>query len=446
MRLLRTCTGPHQNLELLTFNRGIPNYAILSHVWNEDEVVFEHIQDGTAREHAESYHKITNAIQQAAADGHEYIWIDSCCIDKSSSAELQEAINSMYAWYQQAEICYAILEDVPGLNSPNFASRFQQSKWFTRGWTLQELLAPRYLRLFGHSCGQTKAWTLLGSRDELCLLLSLSTSIDEQYLSGDRGVHEASVVERMSWAAKRITTREEDVAYSLLGLFSVNMPMLYGEGPKAFMRLQEEIMKVSDDQSIFAWTQSQTADNARCNFEAINHDLQIGELRPNGGSLGLDSEASFEPCARYGLLADSPAAFLHSGEVTPLRDFENNQAPYQMTNRGLSVSLNLTPLSQHPAESRFVADINCHLGRYWGDYNCDIDVNTIPIGIYLLKLRPQSNLYARLRCDRLVTLERYMPHNAELTKLYVRQNNAKPPDSFCLSPSWSWRPDAIGNN
>jgi hypothetical protein len=199
MRLLRT--GPyeegHEKLELIeVFGQDAPKYAILSHTWGRDEVTLDHVLSGTAREH-EAYDKVINAIQEAASDGLEYIWIDSCCIDKSSSAELSESINSMYAWYERSEICYAILEDVPGILAVDFRAKFKSSRWFTRGWTLQELLAPKRVLLFGRSvCG---GWTPpLGDRTTLAKSISEITSIEVDYLTGLKSVYRASIAKRMS--------------------------------------------------------------------------------------------------------------------------------------------------------------------------------------------------------------------------------------------------------
>jgi hypothetical protein len=252
MRLLRTDIdgSGHEKLELIEeFGRDIPDYAILSHTWGGDEVLYEHVRDGSAHKH-EAYSKVISAVRQAASDGFLFIWIDSCCIDKSSSAELSEALNSMYAWYQSAGTCYSFLEDVPEKSSKDFRSRFAESRWFTRGWTLQEFLAPFHTDFFGMD--QNGSWTRLGDCVALQRQISEITSIEVEYLSGLKDVHEASIAKRMSWAAGRETKREEDLAYCLLGLFSINMPMLYGEGARAFLRLQEEIIKRSDDQSIFA--------------------------------------------------------------------------------------------------------------------------------------------------------------------------------------------------
>jgi hypothetical protein len=234
------------------FGQDTTEYTILSHTWGRDEVTLDHVPCGTARVYA-AYDKVISAIQEAASDGLEYIWIDSCCIDKSSSAGLSESINPIYASYERSEICYAILEDAPGILSVDFRAKFVSSRWFTRGWTLQELLAPKRVLLYAKTiCG---GWTPpLGDRTTLAKLMSELTSIEIVYLTGLKGVHRASIAKRMSWATTRQTKREDDLAYCLMGLFSVNMSMLYSEGIRAFTRLQEEIMKILDDQSIFAWT------------------------------------------------------------------------------------------------------------------------------------------------------------------------------------------------
>ena len=154
----------------------------------------------------------------------------------------------MYLWYKKSRICYAYLADVPsGVNAEVWESAFAASKWFTRGWTLQELIAPSDLHFFSND------WVDVGTKETRQTIITEITGIDVEILSGMRDPEYASVARRMSWASDRATTKVEDVAYSLMGLFDVNMPMLYGEVAKAFSRLQEEIMKQSDDQSLFAW-------------------------------------------------------------------------------------------------------------------------------------------------------------------------------------------------
>ncbi|KAH9213242.1 heterokaryon incompatibility protein-domain-containing protein, partial [Leptodontidium sp. 2 PMI_412] len=241
MRLLDTTT-----LELHEFfGSDIPYYAILSHRWEDDEVTFQDLVNGIGPSR-KGYLKVQGCCRKAARDGWRYAWVDSCCIDKSSSAELSEAINSMFQWYRGSQVCYAFLSDVPeGLTIKKHhkkRSKFRKSKWWTRGWTLQELLAPR--KVVFYDCG----WGEIGTRGYLQGLVHSITGIRDL-----DNFMQASIARKMSWASKRKTKRVEDQAYCLLGIFNVNMPPLYGEGQKAFERLQLEILKTSDDESIFAW-------------------------------------------------------------------------------------------------------------------------------------------------------------------------------------------------
>ncbi|KAM5542828.1 hypothetical protein V8D89_003492 [Ganoderma adspersum] len=193
--------------------------------------------------------KVREACRVARANGYQYLWIDSCCIDKTSSSELSEAINSMYQWYSRADVCYAFLADVPAEEDLRRKdSKFRLSRWFTRGWTLQELIAPANVLFL---CND---WTFIGSKNSLASLVTEITNISYNALLRVEPLKEFSVAERLSWAARRQTTRVEDRAYSLLGIFAINMPTLYGEGEGAFRRLQEEIMRRIPDQSLFAWT------------------------------------------------------------------------------------------------------------------------------------------------------------------------------------------------
>ncbi|PIL25336.1 hypothetical protein GSI_13225 [Ganoderma sinense ZZ0214-1] len=192
--------------------------------------------------------KVRRACEVARRDGYRYIWIDSCCINKESSAELSEAINSMYNWYRGAQVCYAFLADVPpGGDVRAKDSKFRESRWFKRGWTLQELVAPLVVVFL------SKDWQYLGTKDGLADLIKDITSIDIGILTHERVLSEESVANRMRWAARRETTRVEDQAYSLLGIFGITMPTLYGEGQNAFRRLQEQILERIPDHSIFVW-------------------------------------------------------------------------------------------------------------------------------------------------------------------------------------------------
>ena len=231
----------------------MPPYAILSHTWGPDELTFKNMEQ---KGYVPSK-KIDGCCKQALKDELNFVWVDTCCIDKSSSAELSEAINSMWEWYRQSKVCYAYLSDVPpDTVVEETYSKFSQSRWFTRGWTLQELIAPEEVIFYD------EAWNRIGRKShaysdwEFMKRLRQITGIDDKVLKRPSSFRDYSVAQRMSWASKRTTTRLEDCAYSLLGLFKINMPLLYGEGNRAFQRLQEEILRVSDDESLFAWGNS----------------------------------------------------------------------------------------------------------------------------------------------------------------------------------------------
>jgi hypothetical protein len=240
MRLLRI--NSDGNFSLTRFLPGeIPPYAILSHTWETDnqELTFQDMVNGAGRNKA-GYRKIQFCRDQAKKDDLQYFWVDSCCIDKASSAELSEAINSMFRWYQDAVKCYVYLSDLSTSDVISLVSSrlpggspLSRSKWFTRGWTLQELLAPSSVEFF------SKEGDWLGDKGTLELHISNITSIAVKALQGTPMSH-FSLDERISWATDRQTTIEEDQAYCLLGIFEVHIPLIYGEGRKnAFRRLQE---------------------------------------------------------------------------------------------------------------------------------------------------------------------------------------------------------------
>jgi hypothetical protein len=238
MRLLqRKDDGKYSLTEFV--GDATPRYAILSHTWGADheEVTLADLEKDTDTTKA-GYRKLQFCADQAAKDGLRYFWVDTCSIDKSSSAELTEAINSMFAWYRDAARCYVYLPDVSTSSTPaqqHWNHAFQQSRWFTRGWTLQELVAPVSVEFF------SAEGTRLGNKYSLVQELHGITGISVEALQGGP-LGQLSVDERMSWVGQRKTKHEEDAAYSLLGIFDVHMPLIYGEGRrKAFARLQKEI-------------------------------------------------------------------------------------------------------------------------------------------------------------------------------------------------------------
>ncbi|CAN9459370.1 unnamed protein product [Alternaria sp. RS040] len=249
MRLLQRKHGGRYSLTEFVGD-AIPPYAILSHTWGPDqeEVTFADLEQDAGTTKA-GYRKLQFCADQAAKDGLRYFWVDTCCIDKSSSAELSEAINSMFAWYRDAARCYVYLSDVstsslvsstPAQQQWNRA--FRHSRWFTRGWTLQELVAPVSVEFFSAENEP------LGNKYSLVQELHGITGISVEALQGSRPLDQLTVNERMSWVGQRKTKREEDAAYSLLGIFDVHMPLIYGEGRrKAFARLQREIDRASSD-------------------------------------------------------------------------------------------------------------------------------------------------------------------------------------------------------
>jgi hypothetical protein len=275
MRLLNSTT--YQMKEF--YGWSTPPYAILSHTWGDDEVSFQDMQHfdpgwrnwprmrlellGSERGREEvallimeqdqvekktGFSKIRRCREQAKLNGIDWVWIDTCCIDKSSSAELSEAINSMYAWYRSSKVCYVYLQDVPPLN-PFFPEReFKETRWFKRGWCLQELIAPKNIEFYAAN------WTEIGTKWSLKNAITSITGVPYEVLEGTIRLSDYTTAHKMSWASERRTTRQEDEAYCLLGIFEIAMPLLYGEGRRAFYRLQQEIVKQQEDYSLLLWT------------------------------------------------------------------------------------------------------------------------------------------------------------------------------------------------
>ncbi|PMD44493.1 HET-domain-containing protein [Hyaloscypha variabilis F] len=327
MRLINV--GSEQGFFFEEFNEpAIPKYAILSHTWEKQELSYAEASamfltsmvPYTPRAGFEKLSRFANEARMLKLD---YIWIDTCCIDKSSSAELSEAINSMYRWYHNATHCCIYLADVPpqpdNVHLPAVWSKYQksimQSRWLTRGWTLQELLAPRTQCRF-----YSMDWQLMGLIEDVTQAVSRETGIPMEAITCFRP-ERWSVAQKMSWAARRRTARIEDRAYSLLGLFNVNMPLIYGEGNSAFRRLQEEILKSSTDQTIFCW------------------------MAPGS------SYSTWR-----GLLAKSPSEFEHSGVF--VENKRRKALPFQLTNKGIQMTLKLVPGDVAPGD--FIALLQCY--------------------------------------------------------------------------------------
>ncbi|KDR73378.1 hypothetical protein GALMADRAFT_158435 [Galerina marginata CBS 339.88] len=393
MRLLNVRT---LKVEEFMDDTSCPTYTALSHTWGEGEVSFPQISTPAAKSMA-GYAKITKCCELASQGGFKYVWIDTCCIDKTSSAELSEAINSMYRWYKGARICYAYLSDVPSSDDPQAEnSKFARSRWFTRGWTLQELIAPPLLVFYSSD------WVDIGTRSSLWNEIKEITGIPYEVLMSRTPVNEFCVAVRMSWASKRQTTRVEDGAYSLMGIFDVNMPTLYGEGWRAFIRLQLEIMKETSDVTIFAWmpasfqphSSEDWVDDKPADYEKVQRFLE-----------GANAQAP-----RCGLLASSPAAFRHSHNVMPYgdRDGRSPRSPFSMTNNGLQIKL---PLVKIGRTDIYQAMLDCEV----------VGSRTKAIAIYLTLPYSREPKLAERYSRLLVDEARYAidPRSVKLYDIYV---------------------------
>ena len=302
----------------------VPSFAILSHNWGEGEVTLQDFDNLKVAVLKKNFAKIEHTCQQAQQNGIDYAWVDTCCIDKTSSAELTEAINSMFQLYASSVVCYAYLFDLDrngGVDAENLTSQLARSRWFSRGWTLQELIAPKNVEFYDRD------WKFVGTKVDLSRAVSTVTGIDIDVLYDSSALFQIPVARKMSWAAGRQTSRLEDKAYSLLGIFDVNMPMLYGEGEKAFIRLQEEIAKETNDLTLFAW-------------QAVDMDQ---------GGCGQSALQKYR-----GILAKSPAEFANSGDVVPRSDHRFNEE-FVMTNKGLRINADLA----HGCGGDYILTLNC---------------------------------------------------------------------------------------
>ncbi|KXH60243.1 hypothetical protein CSAL01_11274 [Colletotrichum salicis] len=305
MRLLEIAQGSQPLGDFMIFEGdNAPDFAILSHTWGTEEVTLQDVHDAQKDIRLmAAYPKITGA----------------CRLAQSQGAELSEAINFMFNWYEQASVYYVYLSDLdysiyqqPGMVVP-LELALRECRWLTRGWTLQELIAPDNVDFYD------KSWHLIGSKldESLGPVLATVTGISLDILNKTIPLESSSVAERMHWASSRVTTQKEDLAYSLMGIFGVNMPLLYGEGMKAFARLQEAILQDTGDRSIFAW---------HSNYETSTQ------------------EAAFDQHILSGLLAPSPVEFSQFQYLRPLPAFgTTGQQQIQLTNQGLGYPCTLSP-------------------------------------------------------------------------------------------------------
>ncbi|KAI4617231.1 uncharacterized protein J4E87_008471 [Alternaria ethzedia] len=351
------------------FGTNIPFYAILSHTWGDKEVSFAQFTSGQPLV-GSGYQKIVLTCQQAIKDKIGYAWVDTCCIDKSSSAELSEAINSMFAWYQKSVRCYAYLSDV---SKPRKDQDFPKSRWFTRGWTLQEMLAPSTVIFYDQQ------WVDLGCRGDHAEQISEITGIEEGALCTGWGLRfrdnkfgSYCVATRMSWASKRQTTRPEDMAYCLLGIFDINMPLLYGEGHRAFRRLQEEIIRKVDDDSILAWALSPEARD------------------PSGLEL-IDRDDLYHTTKEVDFLARSPEDFKDCADLSRATE---PSTLFTLTNTGLQIQLPLVKFSEC---TDFHGRTVGALGRVWiGLLGCSTTESGSFLGILLYPYGDENDSSARV--------------------------------------------------
>jgi hypothetical protein len=461
-------------LKLEAFNdrRTIPHYGILSHTWGEGEVLYNDLQEsphlGEIRELRErlqalesssskqkrvhrpeqkgidgepekderesdprlwrvrqkkGWFKVEGCCKEASKHGLSYVWIDTCCINKDSSAELSEAINSMFAWYREAVICFAYLSEVN--HDRQGPGSFHNSRWFSRGWTLQELIAPSEVLFFSGD------WSFMFTRSSSADVIAKRTGIDASIL-GKRGLERISsfcVAEKMAWASHRLTTREEDSAYALMGLFGVNMPIIYGEGQEAaFFRLQREIFNVTGDHSIFAWysgyataflpildeSGSDINTNRILLGEMVHYKDLDQYLRAINQRLSSHSRRDDPPSNLFSL-SPSQVGFGRSVSVMPygfeqleLSESANKttsiSAKYSAASHGLRVQLMLQPLIQrHVGVSFYLAHLACKV---------DYADQSGRVGIVLISKERGS--YQRPAPMELVVINEPIPEPSEL--------------------------------
>jgi hypothetical protein len=424
MRVLNTTTFELHSREQEFFKSQ--GYAILSHRWVGAEITFDtlpqHIPELRRTEArylaSPQLSKIRGACEMARQLGFAWMWIDNCCINKASATEESESINSMYKWYRDAQICITYLSDVkldaaPGMLNQNPSTEIfrkinsdQPSEWFFRGWTLQELLAPRKMNFYDTN------WTFMGTKDSLAPAIEEITGISSAYLTNAMPFRDACIATKMSWMAGRKTTREEDIAYGMLGIFNVVLMPLYGEGMNAFRRLQELLQTTVIDESLYAW-----------NMPDASASKTYGVER--------NRETVWGP-GEWGLLAATPNWFRGCGHLTldggprikrTIESFVSNQdgirmevpfLPSEIKRIGISFLLFFTIVCMIPAAMYTNKVISRSLREPVLTLNCwarNSDGKLAAVSIYLVLISSESESVLRLkriRCQDRMLSEKYV--------------------------------------
>ncbi|KAJ8454213.1 hypothetical protein ONZ45_g19390 [Pleurotus djamor] len=304
--IIRTAIEPHAQ------------FAILSHRWEDEELLYADMRSlsGLAMK-KKGYAKFTSFVEAAKVYGCRYVWVDTFCINKDSSAELDESIRSMYNWYKSSHVCIVYLAGDQDSYPPDGNDlRSWNDEWFNRGWTLQELLAPKRLKFFW------KDWSRVDDTP-----YDLIRDPDEQVQSPSK--FKASVIERgagmsnydllnykpspenahlvFQWITQRRTTRPEDLAYCMIGLLDLQLPIAYGEGEeRAFYRLQMECVQNTDNRSIFKWGSTLQASRWNC----MLYESPRGIIDDSGE---IDALPLFTPHRNKQLNLDPSFTFTNSG-------------------------------------------------------------------------------------------------------------------------------------
>nr|OQO19651.1 hypothetical protein B0A51_16632 [Rachicladosporium sp. CCFEE 5018] len=378
----------------------IQRYAILSHRWHAKEISYQHLE--SAEKIAESinlphFAKIRSACAKAASLGYQWLWIDTCCINKQDNAELTESLNSMYKWYRQASECLIYLSDVdhtvakgptPFAVAAADESEVRESQWFTRGWTLQELLACKTARFYDVN------WDEIGTKDTLAPDLQRITHIEAGYLDHRKSLQLASIATKLSWVCDRITTRPEDRVYSLVGLFDVYLPIQYGEGlKKAFRRLQLELL-TTPDESLFAWTLPGPSWEPPPGYDSDEYGLLAPSIECFGKSGGVThvNKEDYRPRSAAGY------SMVQTGVMFPVPTIEFEKKVWNWyTISGLFVPPATIPLLAYAERRRnkfgFPLTLNC-----WNVNNGRVGA---PVRIWIRKGDESSHfaVWRRFRCD-----------------------------------------------